>query len=162
MNDTEQRRVERFVEAMGRTFETDGIPRIGGRIVAHLLLSPGPRSLDDLAGTLEVAKASISTNARLLERLGIAERVTLPGDRRDYYGIAPDLHLRLFRIRLDRLEQARELMVRASGLAAADVGAVGDRIERFRVFFDRLVTQLNDVEQRTAGRVSASTTGTDS
>ena len=56
-----------FIERMGLAFESDGLPRIAGRIFGLLLLSEDCRSLDELAAELKVSKGSVSTNARLLE-----------------------------------------------------------------------------------------------
>jgi DNA-binding transcriptional regulator GbsR (MarR family) len=38
-----------FIETMGLTLESDGLPRIAGRIFGLLLVSEEARSLDDLA-----------------------------------------------------------------------------------------------------------------
>lgn len=79
-----------FVERMGLLLEGEGLPRIAGRVFGFLLVHPEAFSLDELAERLHVSKASISTNARQLEQHGILERSSEPGDRRDYYRIAPD------------------------------------------------------------------------
>ena len=129
-----------FVESMGVLWETDGLPRIAGRIFGYLIVEPAPCSLDELAAGLGVSKASISTDARRLEQLGLVTRVSLPGDRRDYYTIddaapATGLEIRLrglrrfgkslddvgdrsrlppvVRARIDRLEQAHSRVVNA-------------------------------------------------
>jgi DNA-binding transcriptional regulator GbsR (MarR family) len=102
--------VEHFVERMGLFFEDDGHPRIAGRMFGFMLLSPEPCSLDDLAEQLQVSKASVSTNARLLETWGAVERVTRPGDRRDYYQAADDIHIRMLERRLERIHRIRELI----------------------------------------------------
>ena len=52
-----------FTDRMGLLFEAEGRPRIAGRIFGYLLLSDDPRSLDQLADSLRVSKASASTNA---------------------------------------------------------------------------------------------------
>ncbi|MGH2586702.1 MAG: GbsR/MarR family transcriptional regulator [Dehalococcoidia bacterium] len=75
----------RFIEAVGLFFEDAGVPRIGGRLLGLLLLAERPLSLDEVARTLGVSRASVSTNSRLLIYAGMIERVGLPGDRRDYY-----------------------------------------------------------------------------
>ena len=61
-----------FIERMGLALESDGLPRIAGRIFGLLLVSEDARSLDDLAAELRVSKGSVSTNARLLEQRGCA------------------------------------------------------------------------------------------
>jgi DNA-binding transcriptional regulator GbsR (MarR family) len=75
----------RFIEAVGLFFEDAGVPRIGGRLLGLLLLAERPLSLDEVARTLGVSRASVSTNSRILIYAGMIERVSLPGDRRDYY-----------------------------------------------------------------------------
>jgi hypothetical protein len=82
---------ERFIEVMGRHFEEEGVPRIAGRLFGQLMVMERDASLDELAESLQVSKGSVSSNARLLEEWGVAERITRPGDRRDYYRIAPDI-----------------------------------------------------------------------
>src|SRR3982751_1902013 len=83
--------IAHFIERMGLALESDGMPRIAGRIFGLLLVSEDSLSLDELAADLGVSKASVSTNARLLEQRGVLERISRPADRRDYYRIPPDL-----------------------------------------------------------------------
>lgn len=83
MDDAERQ----FVVQMARLAEEEGIPRIAGHLFGYLLIKGGRHSLDEMAEALDVSKASVSTNARLLERVGFAHRFTVPGDRRDYYSL---------------------------------------------------------------------------
>jgi len=94
---------EEFIEMMGRHFEEEGTARIAGRLVGMLMLTEDPASLDELAERLQVSKGSVSLNARLLEDWGIAERITRPGDRRDFYRIAPDVSTRLLERQIARI-----------------------------------------------------------
>lgn len=80
---------QQFIEDVGLYYERYGLARIGGRILALLILADRPLTLDAMAGTLGVARSSVSTNARLAVDYGFAERVGLPGDRRDYYRFSP-------------------------------------------------------------------------
>jgi hypothetical protein len=79
-----------FVDRMGLHLEADGLPRSAGRIFGYLMLAEAPCSLDDLSEVLQVSKASVSTNARLLEQVGVLERTSEPGNRRDFYRMRPD------------------------------------------------------------------------
>ena len=97
-----------FIERMGLAFESDGLPRIAGRIFGLLLLSEDCRSLDELAAELKVSKGSVSTNARLLEQRGILERNSRPSDRRDYYRVPPDLFSHTLEQRLERWQRFHE------------------------------------------------------
>ena len=86
-----------FVDRICCQAEADGLPRIAARVFGTLLLSPEPRCLDDLAAELGVSKASVSTDCRRLLERGIVERVTRPGDRRDFYQLTPDFFAQIIR-----------------------------------------------------------------
>ena len=90
---------------MGIIRAADGLPRIGGRLFALLMITEGDISLDELAERLKVSKPSISTNARLLEQRGVIEKVSRTADRRDYYRISDDLIGRTMQQRLVRLQR---------------------------------------------------------
>lgn len=105
----------RFVERMGLLVEEDGWPRIAGRILGFLMVTPGECSLDDIASALGVSRASVSTDARRLLQGGMLERQSRPGDRRDYYRIAPESMRSSLRARIGRLRQYHELIQDAAG-----------------------------------------------
>lgn len=117
-----------FVERLGRFFEDEGASRIGGRILGLLLLVPGDLPLDEIAERLEVSKASVSTNARMLEVHGVVERVSHLGDRKDYYRIVRGMGVSLVRRRIERLRQLQALLEEGCRTPAArEDEAVGAR-----------------------------------
>lgn len=65
--------------------QADGGPRIAGRIFGLLLVEGRAMSLGEIAKSLEVSRASASTNARLLARGGLLRLISRPGDRQDFY-----------------------------------------------------------------------------
>ncbi len=83
--------LSKFIEGMGLYFQNQGVPRIGGRILALLMISHDPLSAEDIGATLRVSRGSISTNMRILIAGGLVEKVSIPGQR-----------LTLFRIPADR------------------------------------------------------------
>ncbi len=99
-----------FADRMGHAAIADGLSPIAGRLFASLLLSEEPKSLDALADELGVSKASVSTDARRLFDRGIVERVTMPGDRRDYYELAPDFYAQVIRARIARWRRIQHLV----------------------------------------------------
>ncbi|MES2523966.1 MAG: MarR family transcriptional regulator [Gemmatimonadota bacterium] len=113
-------RKEQFVERMGLMSEDDGLPRIAGRIFGYLLLTPGECALDELAAELNVSRASISNDARRLTAMGLIERRGRPGDRRDYYRIAPDAFRRSIERRIDGLRRFHALIDEAGALGIDD------------------------------------------
>lgn len=75
----------RFIENLAQYFENFGIPRIGGRILGLLLVSSEPLSAEAISNILKVSRASVSTNIRFALQVGLAEKVSFPGDRITYY-----------------------------------------------------------------------------
>lgn len=123
--------VETFVERMGLTLEADGLPRIAGRIFGLLLVSEDALSLDELAANLGVSKASVSTNARLLEHRGVLERISRPADRRDYYRVLPDLFSQTMAQRIARWERFHSAIAAARTSLPIRSREVLDRLEEF-------------------------------
>jgi DNA-binding transcriptional regulator GbsR (MarR family) len=124
-------RTAHFIETMGLTLESDGLPRIAGRIFGLLLVSEDPRSLDDLAAELRVSKGSVSTNARLLEQRGVLEQVSRPADRRDYYRVSRNLFTRTMAQRLARWQRFHETIGAARHSLPIRSPEVLERLEEY-------------------------------
>jgi len=108
-----------FVERIALAYEVDGLCRIAGRIFGLLLVSERELSLDEITRELAASKGSASVNTRLLEQRGFIERVSKPGDRRDYYRIMPDLFERTMEQRLAKWHRFSEIV--DYGLAELDL-----------------------------------------
>ena len=111
---------DELVERMGLHWELDGLPRIAGRIFGHLLLQADPCSLDDIAAALGVSKASVSVDARRLERLGLISRVSLPGDRRDYYAIGENILAQAIGLKLESMRRLQDVFLAARRVPDTD------------------------------------------
>ena len=133
-----------YVERMGLLWEGQGLPRIAGRILGCLALQSEPRTLDDLALALDVSKASVSTDARRLERLGLVSLTSRPGDRRDYYVIAPNLPERIVSIKVAELEQLQAALEGANHVPNIHP-TVQRRLREFGDFHRRVAQLLRGV-----------------
>jgi DNA-binding transcriptional regulator GbsR (MarR family) len=102
-----------FVERLAVALETDGFPRIAGRVFGLLILADGDMSLDSIVEALGSSKASASVNTRLLEDKGLIERTSRPADRRDYYRIADDVFVKTMEQRLAKWNRVREVVSEA-------------------------------------------------
>lgn len=135
-------RTSRFTDRLAMLFETEGQPPIAGRVFGLLLLTEDALSLDELAESLGVSKASASTNARLLAGLGVVEQARRPGSRRDFYRIAPDLFERSMAQRMARWERFTEVIGegrRTLPLASPEVCA---RLERYESAFSYMAAAI--------------------
>ena len=79
---------DQLIEDFGMYFERYGMARILGRIYGLLMIADEPMvGLDQMAEQLNISKASASTCARQLQAFTLIEKVTIPGDRKDYYRV---------------------------------------------------------------------------
>ena len=135
---------QEFVERVGRHFEADGVPRIGGRLYGYLLLQEEPRSLDELAQALSVSKASVSTNARLLVQWGLVDRVTRPGDRRDFYAPTADF-ASVLQLRLERVREMTDILKAGSEAVPASRERATDRLVQMGRFNAEAADRLEEL-----------------
>jgi DNA-binding transcriptional regulator GbsR (MarR family) len=131
-----------FIERMGLAAESDGLSRIAGRVFGALLLESEPLSLDALAEQLDVSKASVSTEARRLLERGVADRVTKPGDRRDYYVLADDFFARIVRFRLARWSAFHRLVTEIQHSALDQPRAIRDRLAYLDEVHDFILSRM--------------------
>jgi DNA-binding transcriptional regulator GbsR (MarR family) len=142
-----------FIEHLGLQMEADGFPRIAGRLFGALVLAPREQSLDELADALDVSKASISLNARMLEQRGLLERVGHPGDRRDYYRVPTDLFRRTMQTRVARWRAFHDAIAAVRPWAAKRRPAVVERLDALEAAYQVALGVINQLlEQTGTGR----------
>jgi len=91
MNEDLSKARDRFVEGIGRLAATVGVSRVIGQLYAMLFLSEKSLCLDDMVERLKISKGNASLNIRKLESFGVAKRVWVKGDRKDFYEAELDL-----------------------------------------------------------------------
>lgn len=137
----------RFVEEVGLMFELVGMPRMSGRIFGWLLISnPPQQSHTELAEVLQASKGSISTMTRLLLQIGLIERISLPGDRRDYFQIKPNAWSQLSKQRMEQITAFRELAERGMDLMEDSPPHLKQRLKEMQdihAFWERELPLLN-------------------
>ena len=146
-----QRDMQDFIEQAGMLWEDDGLPRIAGRIFALALVSNEALSLDEIASRLGVSKASVSNDTRLLERLGFIERVSRPGDRKDYYQSSERSFERAIAERVRRMGQLQALIESGKALAI-DSPSVRDRLDDHHTAFSHVTKALQSALQEIQAR----------
>ena len=113
MNDKNQIKERHFTEEVGIFFEQTGLPRMAGRILGWLMIADPPhQTTSDLVKVLLASKGSISTTTRLLIRIGLIERLSLPGHRRDYFRIKPGASRQMLKDSLDQTTAFRKIIER--------------------------------------------------
>ena len=126
MNEDLSKARDRFVEGIGRLAATVGVSRVIGQLYAMLFLSEKPLCLDDMVERLKISKGNASLNIRKLESLGVAKRVWVKGDRKDFYQAELDLEKIIkgglidiarskMKIALDTVTETEDLIKKSKG-----------------------------------------------
>lgn len=144
--------VTAFIERMGLSAQNDGLPRIAGRMMGYFIIHGGPASLAELADSLQVSRASVSTNARFLRDLGILEATTVPGDRQDYYQLAERHYLRLLEGHVERMGTMSASLAQAERELPAGMDGARERLEDMHDFIDIARDHTRDLIERLAAR----------
>lgn len=128
--------LRQFIESMGVFFERYGVSRIGGRMLGLLMVAERELSLDDIVNALGVSRASVSTNARMLILYGMAQLVTRPGDRRDYYRLPQDTWAHATEAELEAILAMRRIAERGLAAARASDRAATEHLEEMVAYTD--------------------------
>ena len=74
-----------MIDACVKVANSCGCSDAVGVLRGALILAEGPVSMDELVAETGYSKSTVSANMSTLERLGLAKRVIVPGDKRYYY-----------------------------------------------------------------------------
>ncbi len=125
-----------FVEQLGLIYQGEGMPRIAGRIIGLMILDARPYSFDELSKALKISRGSVSTNTRMLERFGVLTRVTVPGDRQDYFKLSKQPYSQMLERQLEKTRRVRSQVAEARDRIPADHAVTRARIDDLIRFYD--------------------------
>lgn len=80
-----------FIASWGAFGTNWGINRTMAQIHALLLISPNPQTQDDMMEALNISRGNANMNIRDLIGWGLAERVIIPGERKEYFTAEKDI-----------------------------------------------------------------------
>ena len=117
--------VERFVLHWGDMGSQWGVNRSISQIHALLYLSEKPRTAEDIASILGIARSNVSNSLKDLLAFNLIRRVPVKGDRRDHFEAETDVWEIARRIAAIRKE--REIDPALAALRACAAAAEGDK-----------------------------------
>lgn len=137
-----------FTEGLSQISRFWGFPKGMGAIFAVLYISPTALPLDDIVQETGLSKGAVSTEIRVLARMGLVHRSTKLGDRRDYYEAETDFYAAIRSILQERQNSEFDRAVRSvkDTLTVMDENWVEDeewnfvyqRIQALQEFFDAI------------------------
>ncbi|MEO1282541.1 MAG: MarR family transcriptional regulator [Pseudomonadota bacterium] len=97
--------IERVVVHWGEMGTVWGVNRSVAQIHALLFMSDAPRTAEDIAETLSLARSNVSNSLKELLSWSLIRRVQVLGDRRDYYEAEADMFEMVRRIATGRKQR---------------------------------------------------------
>ena len=91
---------QEFIQDYGEGYHMFGLPKLMGRIVGLLLYHGKPTCLADITTELNVSKGPVSQICRRLLDHDLIQRVWVPGSRKDYYQVHPNIFGNAFKNRM--------------------------------------------------------------
>ena len=162
---------QEFTEGLSHISHFWGFPKGVGAIFAVLYLSPTPLSLDELVRQSGLTKGAVSTDVRALARMGLVQRSTKLGDRKDYYKAETDFYQAIRSIlgerqnrEFDRAVQSvrdtlEELIASKGSMDEAERKFLIQRAQALQDFFDaidalsRAVSKLDGLGATTVQKI---------
>lgn len=102
---------QQFINSWGAFGTNWGINRTMAQIHALLLISPDPLSQDDMMEALNISRGNVNMNVRDLISWGLAERVILPGERKEFFSAEKDIWKVIKQIVKERKKRELEPML---------------------------------------------------
>lgn len=137
-----------FIEKNGLVAQGEGLPRIAGRIMGLLIFDGRPFSFSELAEELQVSRGSVSSNARLLEELGVIERTTRPGERQDYFKLADQPYVSIMRSAQVRANRSAIAIQKTIDRMPDGNPDILERLEAYRQFYDAVSGGIVEITDR--------------
>ena len=137
-----------FTQGLSQISRFWGFPKGMGAIFAVLYLSPTALSLDEIVKETGLTKGAVSTEVRVLARMGLVHRSSKLGDRKDYYSAESDFYAAIRSILQERQNSEFDRAVRSvkDTLTVMDENWVEDddwnfvyaRVQALQEFFDAI------------------------
>ncbi|MBE0635076.1 MarR family transcriptional regulator [Candidatus Bipolaricaulota bacterium] len=141
--------LRQYIENTADLMEEHGLPRMAGRVIGALMICTPPYlSHDELAEQLQASKGSISMTTQLLTRVGILERISLPGHRKHHYQLRSRLWQDLLSTSSEHIQQHRRLADDGLHLLKDEPAEAKLRLIELQVFSDFILELLPEMADR--------------
>ncbi|HTU74044.1 MAG TPA: MarR family transcriptional regulator [Trebonia sp.] len=141
-----------YIERFASVLVAAGIPGMPARVLAALhVRDSGRMTAAELAGMLQISPAAVSGAVRYLAGLGLVHKERVPGSRRDYYRMPPNVWEEVVRMQ-------SQVLVRWSKVLAEGVDVVGrgtpagQRMADYAAFFEYINGEFPGLFERWEAR----------
>jgi DNA-binding transcriptional regulator GbsR (MarR family) len=122
---------------------------MAGRVYGALLVADPPEmSADELASMLKASRGSISTSTRMLELMGLVERLSKLGERRDYFRNRPGAWAASMQLRMNAMSLFLKLAEKGLDVVDSDDPEVLEGLRDMKAFFSFMVTEFPKILEK--------------
>jgi len=145
----EEKIKKELIQRFGDAYKAFGLSKLMGHIIALLLFSPEPLSLDEITKQLGRSKGPISQIVRRLRDKHLIRKVWMPhNNRKDYYEVEPEIFEQAFRNNLELIKNntriAKQLKERIKSSKNANLKPVNDKVIEMERFYLLMEDHYND------------------
>lgn len=128
-----------MIQSFGHAYQAFGLNKLMGFVVALLIFSDRPLSLDEITQQLGMSKGPISQITRRLLDHGLIRRVWRPGERKNYFEIEPEVFGNAFRNNFELVKGntrlAKELLESVESVNDPSMETLQGRLKEMVAFY---------------------------
>ncbi len=141
-----------IIQSFGEAYKAFGLSKLMGHIVALMIFSNQPLSLDDICKLLKRSKGPVSQIIRRLRDKNLIRKVWVPGSRKDFYEAHPDIFENAFRNNFELIKKnkrlASELKLKAKKSNHDGINEILLRLDEMEEFYSLMVQNYQEFLQK--------------
>ncbi|MDY0081757.1 MAG: MarR family transcriptional regulator [Ignavibacteriaceae bacterium] len=146
---TEEKIKKELIQRFGDAYKAFGLSKLMGHIIAILLFSAEPLSLDEITKQLGRSKGPISQIVRRLRDKHLIRKVWMPNNnRKDYYEVEPEIFEHAFRNNLELIKNntriAKQLKEKIKSSKNQNLKPINQRMTEMERFYLLMEDHYND------------------
>uniref|UniRef100_A0A832G8B2 HTH-type transcriptional regulator n=2 Tax=Ignavibacterium album TaxID=591197 RepID=A0A832G8B2_9BACT len=145
---TDEKIKKELIQRFGDAYKAFGLNKLMGHIIALLLFSPQPLSLDEITKQLGRSKGPISQIVRRLRDKRLIRKAWMPeNNRKDYYEIEPEVFEHAFRNNLELIKNnkriATQLKEKIRSANKQSLETINIRMKEMEMFYSLMEDHFN-------------------
>lgn len=146
---TEEKIKKELIQRFGDAYKAFGLSKLMGHIIALLIFSPEPLSLDEITKQLGRSKGPISQIVRRLRDKHLIRKVWMPeNNRKDFYEIEPEIFEHAFRNNLELIKNntriAKQLKEKVKTAKQISLSPINQRMKEMEKFYLLMEVHYNN------------------
>ena len=139
-----------LIQAWGNLGYSWGLNKVMAQIHARLLISSKPLSTEDIMKDLNISRGNANMNIRALLDWGIVHRVSVPGERKEYFKSEKDIWGLARQVAKERRKRELEPIIKVLKNVQGIQGESNEEVKEFK----RITKELKGFAEKSDGLIS--------